>query len=70
MASEVSRKMDSESRGILRILAYFLVGFAAVMTVSVIIMLASGASLAAIHVAPLAAAACGLLLLRHTKREK
>ncbi|GGY45596.1 hypothetical protein GCM10010384_60350 [Streptomyces djakartensis] len=59
--------MRNESKQILRILAYFLVGCATVMAVSVIVMLAMGARPAVIHVAPLVAAGCGLLLLRHTK---
>jgi hypothetical protein len=61
--------MRNESKPLLRILAYCLIGFATVMALSVIIMLATGARPTGIHVAPLITAAGGLLLLRHTKRK-
>lgn len=60
--------MRNESKPILRILAYYLIGLATVMAISVIVMLVMGARLTGIHVAPLVAAGFGLLLLRHAKR--
>jgi hypothetical protein len=61
--------MRNESKPLLRIPAYCLIGFATVMAISVIIKLATGARTTGIHVAPLIAAGGGLLLLRHTERK-
>ncbi|TKT04318.1 hypothetical protein [Streptomyces lasalocidi] len=62
--------MADETKVMVKILAYVLLGCACIMALSVIVMLFAGANFIFIDIAPLVAAGCGLLLLRLSKSRR